>query len=83
MLAKLKSWWAGVWTALKGWKTMIVSSVLAIVGVLQTADWATIVSPQHVGPTILVIAIVVAVLRSVTSTPVGRGGDSAKSGRAN
>ena len=65
MLAKLKSWWAGVWTALKGWKTMIVSSVLAIVGVLQTADWATIVSPQHVGPTILVIAIVVAFFAAV------------------
>ena len=78
MLKQLKSWWAGVWTKLKGWKTMIVSTVLAIIGVLQTADWATIVSPQHVGPTILGIAIVVAVLRAATDTPVGHGGDSTK-----
>ena len=54
--------------------------LLAIVGVLQTADWATIVSPQRVGPTILGIAILVAVLRSVTDGPVGRGGGSATKG---
>jgi hypothetical protein len=48
--------------------------------VLQTADWATIVSPQRVGPTILGIAILVAVLRSVTDGPVGRGGGGAAKG---
>ena len=50
MLKNLKTWWNRVWTTIKGWKTMIVSAVLALVGVLQSADWATIVSPQHVGP---------------------------------
>jgi phage-related minor tail protein len=80
MLKQLKSWWNTVWTTVKGWKTMVVSAVLAIVGVLQTADWATIVSPQRVGPTILGIAILVAVLRSVTDGPVGRGSGSAAKG---
>jgi hypothetical protein len=46
---------------------------LAVVGVLQTADWATIVGPRQVGPTMLAIAIVVAVLRAVTDTAVGEG----------
>lgn len=80
MLKQLKAWWDRFWSAVKGWKTMIVSSVLAIVGVLQTADWATIVSPSHVGPTILGIAILVAVLRSVTDTAVGRRGDEPPAG---
>jgi hypothetical protein len=57
--------------ALKGWRTVILSIVIAVVGVLQTADWATIVGPRQVGPTMLAIAIVVAVLRAVTNTAVG------------
>jgi hypothetical protein len=63
-----------LWNRIKGWKTVVVSAVLAVVGVLQTADWATIVSPSRVGPTILGIAILVAVLRSMTDTPVGKRG---------
>jgi phage-related minor tail protein len=68
MLKRLQA----VWTAVKGWKTVVVSAVLAIVGVLQTADWATIVRPQLVGPTILGVAALVAVLRTLTDTPIGR-----------
>jgi hypothetical protein len=62
-----------MWTAAKGWRTMLLSVALAVVGVLQTADWATIVGPRQVGPTMLAIAIVVAVLRAVTDTAVGEG----------
>ena len=60
-----------LWTAAKGWRTMLLSVALAVVGVLQTADWATIVGPRQVGPTMLAIAIVVAVLRAVTDTSLG------------
>lgn len=60
------------WVAVKGWRTVLLSMALAVVGVLQTADWATIVGPEQVGPTMLAVAIVVAVLRAVTDTPVGR-----------
>jgi hypothetical protein len=69
MLARLQS----TWHALKGWRTMAVSLVIAMVGVLETADWATIVGPRAVGPTMLAIALAVAVLRAVTTTPIGRG----------
>lgn len=55
----------------KGWRTLIVSLALAVVGVLQTADWATIVGPEQVGPAMLAVAVVVAVLRAVTNTPIG------------
>jgi hypothetical protein len=60
-----------LWAAAKGWRTLVVSLVLAIVGVLQTADWATIVGPSAVGPVMLGIGAVVAVLRALTDTPVG------------
>lgn len=72
MLQRLKA----IWTAVKGWRTILLSAVLAVVGVLQTADWATIVGPHQVGPTVLVIAIVVAVLRVLTDTPVGQSNGS-------
>ena len=65
---------SNLWTAAKGWRTMLLSVALAVVGVLQTADWATIVGPEQVGPTMLTVAVVVAVLRAVTTTPVGKGG---------
>jgi hypothetical protein len=61
-----------IWSVLKGWRTVAVSAVIAIVGVLQTADWATIVSPSRVGPVMLAIGILVALLRTLTDTPVGR-----------
>ena len=58
--------------AAKGWRTVALSTLLAIVGVLQTADWATIVAPRQVGPVMLAVGILVAVLRTLTDTPVGR-----------
>jgi hypothetical protein len=64
-----------LWSALKGWRTIIVSILIAVVGVLQATDWATIVRPEHVGPTMLAISVLVAVLRAVTDTPVGRKDD--------
>jgi hypothetical protein len=68
MLERLKL----VWGAAKGWRTVALSALVAIVGVLQTADWATIVSPRQVGPVMLAIGILVAVLRTLTDTPLGR-----------
>jgi hypothetical protein len=60
-----------LWTAVKGWRTVMLSVLLAVVGVLQTADWATIVPPRAVGPVMLAVAIAVAVLRVLTDTPLG------------
>lgn len=57
---------------LKGWRTMLLSLAIAVTGVLQTADWATIVGPRQVGPTMLSIGILVAVLRTLTDSPVGK-----------
>ena len=58
--------------SLKGWKTLIVSLALAAAGVLQSADWATIVPSGAVGPVMIGIGVAVAALRAVTDTPVGK-----------
>ena len=62
----------GLMRGLKGWKTLGVSSAIAVAGVLQTADWTTIVPPDRVGQTLLVIGVVVALLRVLTNSPVGQ-----------
>jgi hypothetical protein len=66
------TWLKALWEKLKGWRTLLLSILLAVVGVLQTADWATIVAPRYVGPAMLAVAVVVAVLRAVTDTAVGK-----------
>ena len=68
----MASWISAVWGGLKGWKTLLLSLAMAIVGVLQSADWATIVEPGQVGPAMLVTGVAVAVLRAVTDTPIGK-----------
>jgi hypothetical protein len=63
---------AELWIALKGWRTLALSLALAVVGVLQTTDWATIVGQNAVGPVMLWISAAVAALRLVTNSPIGK-----------
>ena len=59
---------------LQGWKTLAVAAAVAFAGVLQTFDWATVV-PQDkswTGIAMLVLGGVMAGLRYVTTTPVGK-----------
>lgn len=58
--------------AAKGWRTVLLSGALGLAGLLQTADWATVVGPDQTGPVMLAIAVVVAALRAATDGPVGR-----------
>jgi len=60
------------WNAAKGWKTLAASLAIAVMGVLQTADWTTIVPPGSVGPVMVGIGVVMAVLRALTDGPVGK-----------
>lgn len=58
--------------AAKGWKTLAASLAIAVMGVLQATDWATIVPEDRVGPVMVGIGVLMAVLRVVTDGPVGR-----------
>jgi len=57
--------------ALSGYRTLLFALVLGALGAAQTFDWATIVPAQDVGPVMIGIGALVALLRAVTSTPVG------------
>ncbi|HEY7460098.1 MAG TPA: hypothetical protein VH765_15245 [Xanthobacteraceae bacterium] len=56
---------------MKGYRTLLFSLAVAIVGVLQSFDWATVIAPEHAGIALTVIGVAGAVLRFLTSTPVG------------
>ena len=55
---------------MKGFRTLAFSLAVAIVGVLQTVDWATIIPPDHAGLALTIVGVVSATLRFFTSTPV-------------
>jgi hypothetical protein len=56
---------------MKGYRTLLFSLAVAIVGVLQTFDWASVVPPEQAGIALTAVGIAGAVLRFLTSTPVG------------
>jgi len=57
---------------LKGYKTIIVGSIVAVLGFLQAFDFTTITSnPQTAGLITGGIGIVMMILRKFTDTPLG------------
>lgn len=56
---------------MKGYRTLLFSLAVAIVGVLQAFDWATLVPPEQAGIAFTVVGVAGAILRFLTSTPVG------------
>ncbi len=59
--------------AIDGWKTMLTSATVAALGVLQVTDLTALFSnPRTAGIAVIVIAVLMAVLRAVTTTPVGK-----------
>jgi hypothetical protein len=54
---------------LKGWKTLAFNAGLAVLGVLQTANWVDLLGSEKAGIAVTAIGIIGAVLRFVTDTP--------------
>ena len=58
---------------LKGWRTLLFSLLLATLGVVEATDWASLIPDgPNKGWILLGIAIIVAWLRVITTTPVGK-----------
>lgn len=58
----------------KGWKTLSFGILVAVVGVLQAFDWATVI-PQNKtwsGAVMTGVGAVIVALRYVTTTPMGK-----------
>jgi hypothetical protein len=56
---------------MKGYRTLFFSLAVAVVGVLQSFDWATLIAPEQAGVMLTAVGVISAVLRFLTSTPVG------------
>lgn len=59
--------------AMQGWRTLIVAVAIAIAGVLQTFNWATVIPQDQkwTGMAMLLIGGIIAFLRYITTTPIG------------
>ena len=56
---------------MKGWRTLIFALVIAVIGVLEQFDWATVIPEEFHGWSLALVGIVVAWLRKVTTTAIG------------
>lgn len=56
---------------MKGYRTYVVSALMALFGVLAMTDWNAFLSDPKAGAVALGSAIIMAVLRSITTTPPG------------
>jgi len=56
---------------LKGWKTLIVATLVALAGVAQQADWISLIGPTNAGYVLTGVGILMAILRFLTNTPAG------------
>lgn len=57
--------------AISGYKTYIVSFMVAVFGVLEMTDWYTFMDNPGAGFVALISAILMALLRTITTTPPG------------
>jgi hypothetical protein len=56
---------------MKGWRTLIIMSAIAVIGVAQQADWANLVPAADVGYVMAGIGAAGAFLRLITNTSPG------------
>jgi hypothetical protein len=56
---------------MKGYRTYLVSGLVAMFGVLEMTNWNAVLDNPQAGMVALASAVIMAVLRTVTSTPPG------------
>lgn len=57
---------------LRGYRTLILSAAIAALGFLQAFDFTQIISnPRTIGIILIIIGVLVAVLRAITTTHIG------------
>lgn len=56
---------------MKGYRTFIVAALVAAFGVLEMTNWNAFLDNPQAGVVALISALVMAVLRAITTTPPG------------
>lgn len=59
---------------MKGWRTLALNLGIAGFGVLEAADWTSLLGSGKAGLVVTGIGIANMVLRSLTNTPIGQKG---------
>lgn len=58
---------------LTGWRTLIFSVLVSVIGILQATDWVSLLNnPKTAGIVVTAIGVASAVLRFMTNTPIGK-----------
>lgn len=57
---------------MKGWRTLAINLAIAGFGVLEAADWTGLLGNPSAGWAVTGIGVANMVLRSITTTPVGK-----------
>ena len=57
---------------MKGWRTLVINLAIAVFGVLEATDWTAALGSDKAGWIVAGIAIANMVLRSFTTTEIGR-----------
>lgn len=57
---------------LKGWKTLLFNTGVAVIGVLMAFDWTSMFDVDTAGKVVAAVGVVNLVLRYLTNTPVGK-----------
>lgn len=56
---------------MQGYRTYIVALLVAVFGALSVLDWNAVLNDPKVGWTLIINAVLFAVLRTITTTPPG------------
>lgn len=54
-----------------GYRTYLVAALTALFGALATVDWNAFLNDPKAGASIVAMSLIMAVMRSITSTPPG------------
>lgn len=56
---------------MKGWRTLLFSALIALIGVVEAFDWVEVIPEQYHGWAITLIGVIVAYLRKITTGAIG------------
>lgn len=63
---------------MQGYRTYFAAALVAIFGVLASTDWIVVLDDPKAGAVAIGSALLMALMRSVTTTPPGRPADEAE-----
>ena len=57
---------------MKGWRTLLFGAAVALVGVIEAFDWASVIPDKAEGFVLPLIGVAIMYLRKITTTPLGQ-----------